>query len=252
MVARTIGLLFIGSMILVTFAPSVVALPGRAALLDFIAKHEAPDGYDSVHATIQEALPMPLTQMSLGEVLAWQKRIRPQAVSTAVGRYQFIHKTLARLARDHDVDPDRVFDESLQDELANRLLDDCGYGERQLAPFANCLAKTWAALPVVTGQGAGRSAWHGVAGNRALVTWDEFVGFLMGNSSTTAGRSTVSANIENRRTDRGMIDVHMARSRIRFDEIRRTTERNTEQAKDNGTLEESVVVKFTLDPYRTQ
>ena len=134
MVARTIGLLFIGSMMLVSFAPSVVALPDRAALLDFIAKHEAPDGYDSVHASIQEVPPMPLTQMSLGEVLAWQKRIRPQAVSTAVGRYQFIHKTLARLARDHDVDPDRVFDESLQDELANRLLDDCGYGKRQLGP----------------------------------------------------------------------------------------------------------------------
>ena len=54
-------------------------LPSKAALLDFIARYEAPGGYDQAHAAVPESPPRPLTAMTIREVLAWQKRIRPES-----------------------------------------------------------------------------------------------------------------------------------------------------------------------------
>lgn len=105
---------------------AVADLPSKAATLDFIARYEAPGGYDQVHAAVPETPPRPLTAMSIREVLAWQKQIRPRAVSTAAGRYQIIHDTLARLAETYGIDPEQRFDPAMQARLGQLLLDECG------------------------------------------------------------------------------------------------------------------------------
>ena len=252
MVIGVLKSLVVGALTLFAIASPVNALPDRAAILDFIAKNEAPGGYDSVHAKTRESPPRPLTRMRFHEVLAWQRHIRPRVVSTAVGRYQFIYQTLTRLSRDYHLDPDRLFDKDLQDELANRLLDECGYGKRQLSPFANCLAVVWAALPRVSGRGTGRSAWHGVAGNRALVSRDAFVRFLRSTGATGPTGSTATVHYGHPGIVASRIGMTLAKPKIRYLETNPAIVRNINQARENGSLGESVVVKFRVDPYRVR
>ena len=71
--------------------------PSRQTILDFIARYEAPGGYDQVYSGTPAPRPRPLTRMTVGEVLEWQREIRPRVTSTAAGRYQIIYKTLVRL-----------------------------------------------------------------------------------------------------------------------------------------------------------
>ena len=125
--------------------------PSRQTILDFIARYEAPGGYDQVHSGTRSPDPRPLTRMTVGEVLDWQKLIRPRVTSTAAGRYQIIYKTLARLVDSYGIDPDLLFDAAIQDHLGELLLTECGYGQRETTAFADCLAQIWAALPRVTG-----------------------------------------------------------------------------------------------------
>lgn len=163
-------------------ATAETPLPSPQAVLDFIARHEAPDGYDQVHSGAPAPEPRPLTRMTVREVLDWQKRIRPRVTSTAAGRYQIIYKTLTRLVDSYGIDRDLLFDATMQDYLGQLLIKECGHGSRPPTAFADCLAQTWAALPRVTGPNAGRSAHHGTAGNRALVTPAAVMAFLDGAS----------------------------------------------------------------------
>ena len=155
-------------------------------LLTFIRRLEAPRGYDDYERRIPIAPPHPLTQMRLGEVLDWQRRVRAAgAPSTAAGGYQIIYPTLLRLVQKHDLDLNAVFDAVLQDRLAQRLIAECGPRPKVTAQsahrrFANCLAGIWAALPLTTGPGRGRSAYHGVAGNRALTSPETVLALLAG------------------------------------------------------------------------
>ena len=220
--------------------PTAVAeLPSKAAVLEFIARYEAPGGYDQAHAGVPESPPRPLTAMTIREVLAWQKRIRPRAVSTAAGRYQVIHGTLARLVERYGIDPEQRFDQAMQDRLGQLLLDECGYGTRRKHAFANCLARTWAALPLVSGPSAGRSAWHGTAGNRALVSPAIFLAFLDGDGRPQQAAST-------------LVSVELPRATIRYRAVRGAIERKVVEAHENDTLGESVVVRFAVDPYHTE
>lgn len=252
MVVGVLRSLVVGALSLFAIVSPVNALPDRAAILDFIGKYEAPGGYDSIHANTRESPPKPLTRMRLHEVLDWQRQIRPRVVSTAVGRYQFIHQTLARLSGDYHLDTDRLFDKSLQDELANRLLDECGYGKRQLSAFANCLAIVWAALPRVAGRGTGRSAWHGVAGNRALVSRDAFVRFLRSTGTTGSSGSTATFLYGHPGIGTRGFEMNLAQSKIRYLENKSAITRNINQARENGSLGKSVVVKFKVDPYQVR
>ncbi|MCY3872708.1 MAG: hypothetical protein OXF88_00265 [Rhodobacteraceae bacterium] len=225
----------------VGIAPLTTAaeLPSKAVILDFIARYEAPGGYDQAHTAVPETSPQPLTAMTIREVLTWQKQIRPRAVSTAVGRYQIIHDTLTRLVETYGIDPEQRFDPATQDRLGRLLLDECGYGTRRKHAFANCLARTWAALPLVSGPSAGRSAWHGIAGNRALVSPANFLAFLEGDDRPPqASGSTLAA-------------VDLPRATIRYREVRSAIERKVVEARQNDSLGESVVVRFAVDPYRT-
>lgn len=146
-------------------------------LLEFIGNLEAPKGYNQRYG---EKVPaMNLAEMAVIDILIMQEvQIENGARSTAVGRYQFINKTLRRLVEKLKIDPARRFDPILQDLLATELLRERGLekfkrGEMSLETFANNLAREWASLPILTninGKQVGQSYYAHDGLNRALTS----------------------------------------------------------------------------------
>jgi len=137
--------------------------------------------------------------MTIREVLEHQeKRRKESAKSSAVGRYQFIYKTLKSLVltesgkekNPKDLPLDAKFTPELQDKAATILLqrrglDDYLAGNISPEDFSTEVAKEWASMPIIKdmavtrkneqGQDVqvnlkkGQSYYSGVAGNKALV-----------------------------------------------------------------------------------
>lgn len=146
--------------------------------LKLMGRVEGPNGYDEITRSTRLRPDRPLTQMTIAEVIAFQQRVRSSgAASSAMGRYQFTYRTLSYIVEKFEIDDSLPFDSITQDALARIEMRRCGFYEPIMddTRLANCLAAVWAALPVVTGQNAGRSRFHGIAGNRALVTKEEFM-----------------------------------------------------------------------------
>lgn len=147
---------------------------GVAGLKGLIARAEAgPDGYDAVVWSARIKPPKPPTRMTLAEIFAWIEATPGQ--NHAIGRYQFIPKTLRWLVARAGLSLQARFSPQLQDQLAQMLLQDAGLqaflaGELPRTAFMNNLARTWAGLPTQTG----RSHYHGLAGNKATMSWDDF------------------------------------------------------------------------------
>ena len=120
-------------------------------LLDQIGSIESAKGYDYEFGNKH----IPLSEMTIGEVLEHQKRRRKEgARSSAVGRYQFIWKTLNDIAERNpkDFPKDALFTPELQDKAATVLLkrrglDDYMSGKMDTRTFGKNLAKEWASLP---------------------------------------------------------------------------------------------------------
>jgi hypothetical protein len=143
------------------------------AFLNLMSSLEAPRGFGTVSGFAPEPPPAPLTEMTLDEVLRYQQRIRALGtVSSAVGRYLFIHPTLRRLVEDLGITGSLRFDAEVQTYLARVLMHNCGFynPETVLAQLGNCLTGVWAALPVVSGPGRGTSVYADDGINRALVS----------------------------------------------------------------------------------
>ncbi len=131
------------------------------------------DGYDAVQHGATRRPAKPPTRMTLSEIFGWIKATPGQP--HAIGRYQFIPSTLARLVTDLGVGPQEIFSPALQDRLADLLLAEAGYveasrGRMSRHAFMNNLSKIWAGLPNSTG----RSHYHGYAGNAATMSWADF------------------------------------------------------------------------------
>lgn len=140
--------------------------------LNMMGNVEGPDGFGEVFNGVPLLPPDRIEDMTIGEVLAYQREIRAMGtVSSAVGRYQFIHVTLEGLVADLGLSPDLVFDGEVQTFLARALMADCGFYDldRDSRILANCLAGVWAALPIVAGPSRGRSAYADDGVNHALV-----------------------------------------------------------------------------------
>lgn len=164
-------------------------------ILELIGSVEGPAGYDDFFRGAPSRPPKPISQMTIREVLEYQTRLQRQgSESSAVGRFQFIRRTLAWLVDLHDIDQDRRFNRVTQDYLARVLLNNCQYYQPDVSAheIGNCLARAWAALPVISGDGAGRSFYGGVGSNRALTSREEVLSALglrfQGGSSTLAVR----------------------------------------------------------------
>lgn len=145
-----------------------------AQLRRLIALAEAgPLGYDAVQHGAAMPPPGPPTRLTLAQIDGWIDATPGQP--HAIGRYQFIPKTLRRLVRRSGLGPATVFSPAVQDRLADVLLQEAGIaafheGRIGRQEFMHNLAKIWAGLPTATG----RSYYHGIAGNRATMTWARF------------------------------------------------------------------------------
>jgi muramidase (phage lysozyme) len=116
-----------------------------------------------------------LTSMTVGEILNMQKdMIAKGHESTAIGRYQYIRKTLADTAAQMGMDVNRTkFDEKTQDALAIQTLRTIGLenwlaGKLDDGAFLNKVAQIWAGIPKTSG----KSAYAGVGSNKAGVGAD--------------------------------------------------------------------------------
>ncbi|MBW3243525.1 hypothetical protein KUV57_12705 [Epibacterium sp. DP7N7-1] len=149
--------------------------------LELIGEIEGPDGYDDIVMGATSQPPKPVTQMTVREVLEYQRQLQLQgSSSTAVGRFQFIRKTLKWLVDGHDINMDQKFDRRTQNNLARILMNRCDFYEVGASEqrVGNCLARAWASLPVIAGDKAGRSYYGSVGANKAHTTRDEVLAVL--------------------------------------------------------------------------
>lgn len=143
-------------------------------LLDLIATAEAGRaGYDAVHMGARVRPPALPTQMTVGDIFSWIEATPRQP--HAIGRYQFIPSTLARLVASEGVSEHERFSPALQSRLAKVLIYQAGYrafeaGQMTRSEMMDRLAAVWAGLPLSNGL----SVYHGYAGNRATITRASF------------------------------------------------------------------------------
>jgi len=95
----------------------------------------------------------PVSQLTLKEVKALQDHmVTHGAVSSAVGKYQFIRKTLKRIQDKLNVSQDEIFSNEIQDKFAIELLDERGLQKflgntMSSHTFMKNISKEWASLP---------------------------------------------------------------------------------------------------------
>jgi peptidoglycan hydrolase-like protein with peptidoglycan-binding domain/lysophospholipase L1-like esterase len=140
-------------------------------LLNFIARYESGGDYNIMVGGKRGNL----TGMTVGDVLNMQKdMIAKGHESTAVGRYQYIRKTLAGTASQLGINLDSTkFDEKTQDALAIQTLRTIGLeswldGKLDDGAFLNKVARVWASVPTTSGG----SYYSGVGSNKAGIKTD--------------------------------------------------------------------------------
>lgn len=144
--------------------------PQLDRLLSLIGAAEAGSAeYDAIHhrATVLPAKPP--TALTMQEIVDWIAATPRQ--NHAIGRYQIIPMTLNYLINAEKIPMAALFTPDLQDRLALRLIEDAGLNEFRagvMSPedFLDSLAFVWAGLPL----GSGRSAYEGIAGNKATIS----------------------------------------------------------------------------------
>ncbi|MCJ9696919.1 hypothetical protein MOV76_35745 [Rhizobium sp. PRIMUS64] len=133
--------------------PDIVPAPAKM-LLDFIRSIEAPRGYGTIYGNNQDKLPVPLTSMTLDQVIAAQSGWSKKFGSSAAGGLQFMRATLQQIKKDTGISGDLVFSAGLQDRLGYYQLLGRGYvdfiaGELSVVAFGKALAQEWASFPVL-------------------------------------------------------------------------------------------------------
>ena len=149
-------------------------------LLNVIAKGESRGNYNAYFGNANNNK-IRFTEMTVGEVLEWQRSfVAGGNASSAVGRYQFIDGTLQGLIDQLRVNTDTLFDEALQDRLANALLERRGLREYvndkiSRDEFAHNISKEWAAVPRVIGDNPDASYYDGDGINSAQLSQAEIL-----------------------------------------------------------------------------
>lgn len=122
-------------------------------LLELIADKESGGDYNRIYGAGHQT--RPLTDMTINEVLAWQKDfVNNGSPSSAAGKYQIIRKTLASLKDEMGLTGNEKYDEAMQDKMAMTLLNRRGYesflaGDPKMdeATFMQNISMEWAAMP---------------------------------------------------------------------------------------------------------
>jgi conjugal transfer mating pair stabilization protein TraG len=147
---------------------------GRAgAVLDLIATAESQGNYNAWHGNAAQR-DVDLSALSVIEVRALQAELVHSTGGSAIGRYQILDDTLGSLATRLGLSGDERFTPALQDRLALQLARDAGLdrwleGRLSDGQFATNLSQIWAGLPT---DETNRSAYEGIAGNRAALKYD--------------------------------------------------------------------------------
>lgn len=154
-----------------------------APLLNVIGRAEGgAAGYDAISGLVARSRypSKPVSLMTVGAVLDWQRSIDRFQNSEAVGRYQIMEDTLRSLVSSGSVSSGETFGPAVQDRCAVQLMRGRGLdrymsGSMTAESFANALAREWAGLPVVTGVSAGRSYYDKFNGNSATVSVRDYM-----------------------------------------------------------------------------
>jgi peptidoglycan hydrolase-like protein with peptidoglycan-binding domain len=140
-------------------------------LLNFIARYESAGDYNIMVGGKRGKL----TSMTIAEILDMQKDMISRGhESTAVGRYQYIRKTLAGTVAQMGLNINNTkFDEKTQDSIAIQTLRTIGLenwlsGKLDDGAFLNKVARVWASVPTTSGG----SYYAGVGSNKAGVKSD--------------------------------------------------------------------------------
>jgi muramidase (phage lysozyme) len=145
------------------------------------AESDAAGGYNAVVSN--KKTPKPPTEMTVGEVLQWQREELADPKNsdridvTAIGKYQIINKTLKGLVDGAGVSMSDKFDAETQDKLYMELLKGAGLndymdGTISKAEFAHNISKVWAGLP----KDEGGKSYYGKDGfNKAHVSWEAVI-----------------------------------------------------------------------------
>lgn len=152
-------------------------------LTDLIVTLESSGNFNAFFGHSHNQTDPKFVTMSVRAVLEWQRVfLKRGSVSSAVGGFQFLRRTLAGLRDDGVITSDAIFNEATQLKLAIALMTRRGLGRYRAGTlsaedFAVNLAKEWASLPVPKDvkKGnrtvrAGASYYAGDNINRALVS----------------------------------------------------------------------------------
>lgn len=145
------------------------------------AESDAAGGYNAVVSN--KKTPKPPTEMTVGEVLQWQREELADPKNsdridvTAIGKYQIINKTLKGLVDSAGVSMSDKFDAETQDKLYMELLKGAGLndymdGTISKDEFAHNISKVWAGLPK---DESGKSYYGKDGFNKAHVSWDAVI-----------------------------------------------------------------------------
>jgi hypothetical protein len=149
---------------------------GAQKILDFVAKYESGGDYNKMYGGKSNSN---LSNMSIAEVLDFQKKNGPALGSSAIGKYQFMQDTIKGLIAKGVISPTDKFDAATQEKMGMALLEGRGYskyksGKLSAEEFANNIAAEWAGMPMPNGQ----SRYAGDGKNKALVGRPEFLAQL--------------------------------------------------------------------------
>ena len=162
--------------------------PCAGIILDFVAggvpDNPSGEAHGNYNAYFGHALSTAdLSMNTLGGIYRFQDTMLARdRRSTALGRYQFLRKTLQDLQRFSSLSDSEPFTPELQDRLAVLLLNRRGYAEWQDEKiddkeFAHRLSMEWASLP--DPDNGGRSHYDGDSvGNHASTTLDAVYSML--------------------------------------------------------------------------
>jgi hypothetical protein len=160
-------------------APAKAPTPGKqsmnelpaAALREVTAQAESGGDYNAVFGMGRNSS-RDLSGHTVGEIMAMQKHYTDSgSPSSAVGKYQFLRKTLASLVKEGAIAADEPFTADVQERAFTALANRRGMGkylsgQMDENSFMNSLAQEWAGLPTTNGM----SFYQGDGLNKATVT----------------------------------------------------------------------------------
>jgi muramidase (phage lysozyme) len=190
-------------------------------ILDTINLAEsARDGYEAIHSKVpqRDRPSKPLSSMTVQEVLDWQSRLIAtgrvglgrEYPSVAAGKYQFINETLQRMVDKGYANPNDLFNEQTQDNLAVGLMTEDGgldswlNGTMSNNQFGNRLAGIWAGLPNLSGALKGKSTYGGDGENSARISEGTLIAAIGNTRSRWNEFNSTISSVED------AIDKHIA------------------------------------------